>query len=152
MEKGFAYIFLRKDGAPLVKGWAGHVGWGFSVGNHSRFYCGSTENASGSPVVLPGRDNGWWGEEYDLSGMLQAMVNRNYDAYKVASVREPNSVAAVRIAKETKGRGYAGLTNNCLDHLWDVLAAYGVKDLPLAQLYPYPNQWFAMFNGEYHNL
>ncbi len=36
--------------------------------------------------------------------------------------------------------GFPG--NNCADHTYDVLSAYGVTGLPLLQFVPKPNEWF----------
>lgn len=150
---GLAYVFLRKDGAALPVGWAGHVGWGFLLEDNQTFYCGSTENDGGNPLVPIGSDNGWWGSETaDEQTMVSLMRLRNYDAYKMATVRNADPASARKTADGTKTYGYTLIANNCLNHLWYVLSNYGVRDLPLIQLYPYPNQWFAMFNGEYHNI
>lgn len=151
--KGQAYIFLRKDGAPVPGGFAGHVGWGFSLGPDGPFYAGSTENPSGMPVVLPGGDNGWWGAEFATeAAMIAAFATRQYDGYKWASVREPKPGVARAMADHQKAEGYTALKNNCLDHAYEVLQAYGVDDLPWLQTHPAPNDWFAAFNGEYRNL
>ena len=151
--KGLAYVFLRKDGAPLVRGWAGHVGWGFLVNEEGALLFGSTENDSGQPYLPPGSNNGWWSQRASSEAeMIEVIAERNYDAYKVATVRNCDPKGAELTAIETGTRGYIGTWNNCLDHTWDILAAYGVRDLALAQMYPTPNQWFAMVNGEYRNI
>ncbi|HLO03493.1 MAG TPA: hypothetical protein VK191_10310 [Symbiobacteriaceae bacterium] len=151
--KGRAYIFLRKDGAAIPGGFAGHVGWGFSLGADGPFYAGSTENPSGMPVVLPGGDNGWWGAEFPSeAAMIEAFGARQYDGFKWATVREPNLGAARAVAEHQQVEGYTGLRNNCLDHAYKILRAYGVDDLPWLQNHPAPSDWFAAFNGEYKNL
>jgi hypothetical protein len=151
--KGLAYVFLRKDGAPLPPGCAGHVAWGLLLEDGSSCYGGSTENYAGSPLVLPGRDNGWWGERFaDEAALVAAMRSRSYDGYKVATLREWHPAEATAAALVSRGRGYTALGNNCLDHVWGVLSAYGVKDLPWLQSHPSPSDWFAVYNGEYHNL
>jgi hypothetical protein len=149
--KGLAYVFLRKDGAAVVGFFAGHVGWGFQVGE-DRFFCGSTENTSGAPFVAPGGDNGWWGQEASKEEMFDLFRQLNYDAYKVGTVRNSKPEAAKSAAIASKGWGYKGLGNNCLDHVWRILDAYGDVGLPLAQTHPAPNDWFAVYNGEHYNL
>lgn len=149
---GRAYVFIRKDGAPLPLGCAGHVAWGVELADGT-FFCGSTENPGGAPIVLPGGENGWWGELFNSEAAACAAVRaRNYDGYKVATVRDAQPEAARTVGEETRHRGYQAVGGNCLDHAWDVLKAYSVKDLPWAQTHPSPNDWFAVFNGEYHNL
>jgi len=150
--KSRCFVFVRKSGAPLagvLNG--GHVGWGFQVGE-DRFYYGSTENRSGSPFVAPGEDNDWWAADGTEAEMLARFIELDYDGYKVATVREPHPEAARRLAEESQQWGYTGLTNNCLDHLWRILEAYGEPWLPFAQTHPIPNDWFAQYLGEYRNL
>ena len=156
MTKGFVYVFLRKDGAPLPTGCAGHVGWGFAVQNGPNdldAVCGSTENFKGEYHVPAGGDIGFWWKRFrtDIE-MFKEMASRNYDGYKVATVRNCNPEAAIATARDTSMRGYDGIGNNCLDHAFAILEAYGVNDLPWKQTHPSPNDWFAQFNGEYHNL
>ena len=156
MVKGFVYVFLRKDGAPLPTGCAGHVGWGFAIENGPNdldAVCGATENFKGAFHVDPGGDIGFWWKRFNHEAeMLQEMARRNYDGVKMATVRGGNYEAAIAMARDTSMRGYDGLGNNCLDHAFAVLEAYGVKDLPWKQTHPSPNDWFAQFNGEYKNL
>lgn len=150
---GRAYVFLRKDGAPLPGGHAGHIGWGVRLAPGGPYFCGSTENQSGHPWVPPGGDNGWWGQEAATEeAMVQLFKERSYDAYKWATVRTCDAAAARQEAERQQGAGYAGLRNNCLDHSYQVLEAYGLKDLPWLQTHPAPSDWFAQFNGEYRNI
>lgn len=148
---GMAYVFLRKAGAPLPLGCAGHVGWGFSLPS-GRCYYGSTENPNGYSFVKPGDDNGWWAAEGNTQVMIRQMQSRKYDAYKRATIRKCNPSSAQVKANETQNAGYSAIGGNCLDHAWWILHAYGVNDLPWTQTHPSPNDWFAVFNGEYHNL
>lgn len=154
-QKGLVYVFLRKDGAPLPVGCAGHVAWGFAVQGQQDLdaVAGATENYKGIADIPPGGDTGFWWTKFPADReMFQEMSRRNYDGYKVATVRDFNADAALSIARDTAGRGYNWFNNNCLNHVWDILKAYGVDDLPLTQFHPSPNDWFAQFNGEYHNL
>jgi hypothetical protein len=159
MTKGLAYVFLRKDGAPLPPGCAGHVGWAFQLADDT-FCAGATENLKGAPFVPPGHDNDAWVQVLATeAALVQHMTSLTlqghqlgYDAYKVTTVRDCNPDAAEQAGNAIVHWGYTALGNNCLDHVWKVLAAYGVKDLPWAQTHPSPNDWFGVFNGEYHNL
>lgn len=150
--RGYAYVFLRKDGAPLPPGCAGHVGWAFALADGG-FYCGSTENAQGRPFVPPGGDNGWWvSAAADERALCDHFLRRDYDGYKVATVRDCDPAKARATADALRDRGYAALRNNCLDHVHRVLRAYGDPGLPWPSTHPSPNDWFAAFNGEYRNL
>jgi len=149
---GRSFVFVRKNGAPLagvLNG--GHVGWGFQVAE-DRCYYGSTENSSGAPYVAPGADSGWWAHEGTEAEMLARFTELAYDGYKVATVRDPHPEEARQVADASATWGYTGLTNNCLDHLWRILDAYGEPWLPFAQTHPIPNDWFAQYIGEYRNL
>jgi hypothetical protein len=150
--KGYAYVFLRRDGAPLPPGCAGHTGWGFLLREDGTCRFGATENPSGKPFISPGGDNGGWEGEGDQAAMLAAMRARNYDAYKVAGIRNFNPSAAEAAAKAVKSAGYRAVGSNCLDHTYQVLRAYGVEDLPWLQTHPSPNDWFALFNGQYQEV
>lgn len=150
--RGYAFAFLRRNGAPLPgTNYGGHLGWGF-LDMNGHYYFGSTENQSGSPLILPGQNNGWWGMNGTEQDMYREMDARNYDGYKVIVVQNPNPTKAWNTALDTKGRGFAGIFNNCLDHTYDVLEHYGVIGMPWKQTHPAPNDWFGSLNGEFHNL
>lgn len=148
---GRALVFLRRDGAPLPPGCAGHTGWGFQIEDGGYIF-GSTENTSGAPVIAAGSDNGAWHGRGSLDDAVKAMRKRHYDAWKLASFRNGNPAAAWKRAQEMEASGYVALGNNCLDHTFRVLESYGQPDLPWPMTHPSPNDWFAVYNGEFHNI
>lgn len=151
--KGSVYVFLRKDGAPLLTGPAGHVGWGFVLDDEGHCFCGSTENNTGEAVVFQGGNNdAWFSEVASAEEMLALFRTRDYDCYKVSTVRDGKAGNARKIGETAPNWGYFGLFNNCLDHVYKVLAAYGDQGMPWLQNHGAPNDWFALYNGEYHNL
>ena len=151
--KGMAYVFLRKDGAILPSGPAGHVGWGVHMIDGPKWFCGATENSSGGLIVPPGQNtDGWYKEVASEAEMLDLFRVRLYDAYKVASVRSPRPAAARVIGEKAPTFGYTGLFNNCLDHTFKVLGAYGDLGMPWPQTNPVPSHWFGAYLGEYRNL
>lgn len=151
--KGLAYVFLRKDGAPLPTGPAGHVGWGFLLDEQGRCFCGSTENNSGKAFVAPrGTNDAWASEVESAEAMIALFRSHGYDCYKVSAVRDGTAAEARTVGETAANRGYAGLFNNCLDHVHKVLTEYGEPGMPWPQTHPAPNDWFAAYNGEYHNL
>lgn len=97
-KKGLAYVFLRKDGAPVPTGCAGHVAWGFAFlagPNDFDAIAGSTENYKGLAEIPAGGDTGFWWKKFRTErDMFQEMARLNYDAYKVATVREFNAEPA----------------------------------------------------------
>ena len=152
-SKGLAYVFVRRDGAWLPTGPAGHLGWGFATQDGAGFYCGATENPFTAPLILPGHENGWWSlAASSEQAICDAMRSRGYDGYKVATVRDCDPKKARDIADATRTAGYTIFTNNCMDHVYAVLEAYGIKGLPWKQNHPAPNEWFVYFIGEYRNL
>lgn len=140
---GLAFVFVRRNAAVLH---AGHVGWGFQLAN-GQFFCGATENPRGYPLILMGGDNGWWGSQNPSEDdMLNEMRKRAFNQYKFQDMTNANPDVAYKAALLTKTWGYAAVGNNCLDHTYAVLYAYGVKNLPLKQLHPAPNDWFDDWN------
>lgn len=141
---GLAFVFVRRNAAVLH---AGHVGWGFQLANGD-FFCGATENPSGNPIVIPGGNNGWWGKPCaQEDDMLNEMRARAYNQYKMENIPNSDPQAAYDAALQTEKWGYSALGNNCLDHTYAVLYAFGVKNLPLKQLHPAPNDWFDTFQS-----
>jgi hypothetical protein len=150
--KGRAYVFLRRNGAPLPTGPAGHVGWAIEM-EDGQFFAGSTENNSASFIVQPGSDNAAWVQTAaDEEAMIDLFRQRGYDGYKVATTRDCKPESAAAIGRKAAGWGYTGLFNNCLDHAYAVIDAYGLPGMPWKQTNPVPSNWFAMFVGEYQNL
>jgi hypothetical protein len=149
---GFGYVFLRRNGAPLPLGYGGHVGWGFVEDANGTCYFGATEDTTGQPIIPPGSDNGWWALEGNEAAMLAAMKARAYDGYKKAVVNDCHGGAGRAAADATRLAGYYFIRGNCLDHAYQVLYAYGTVGMPWRETHPAPNDWFAQFNGEFHNL
>ncbi|UXY32399.1 hypothetical protein [Streptomyces sp. HUAS TT20] len=149
---GYEFVFLRRDGAPLPPGRAGHVGWGFLLADGD-FYAGSTENFGGAPVIPPGGQNGWWAKRFaSADEMLSEFRSRRYHALKQCRVNDADWAAAEAKAKETGSSGYSAWANNCLDHTYRILEAYGDDGLPWPLTHPAPNDWFAVFNAAYEDL
>ncbi len=84
--------------------------------------------------------------------MIFMFKRRNYHAFKKTKVAIAYPDNALAKARQLSANGYGALGNNCLDHTFRVLEAYGVKDLPWLQTHPSPNDWFAQFNGDYHDI
>ena len=86
MTKGFVYVFLRKDGAPLPTGCAGHVGWGFAVQNGPNdldAVCGSTENFKGEYHVPAGGDIGFWWKRFRTDIEMFKEKTKKYSKYEL---------------------------------------------------------------------
>jgi hypothetical protein len=152
-----AYVFLRKSGAPLPIGCAGHVGWGVTLADGT-IVAGSTENTSGEPFVPPGHANGHWDQVFATQADLVSFLGNGtgerpaYDALKILGVRNADPERAAALGRDTANWGYTAMGNNCADHVWKVLEAYGEVGLPLLQTHPSPNEWFALVVGEYVEL
>lgn len=152
-----AYVFVRKNGAALPTGCAGHVGWAFTDGA-GVITAGSTENPSGRPWVNTGDDNGAWFDRFESEAALLAEISAEtprhpaYDALKILEVRAPRAADAEAYARTTPQLGYSALGNNCLDHAHRVLSLFGEQGLPWPQTHPSPNEWFSLLIGEYRSL
>lgn len=139
---GAAYVFMRPGFC--IRGVANpfsptHVGFGFEV-SPGVFLFGSVENSGGSPVVLPGFDNGFWMTTGTVDQMMATFrdpsyscfhgMSQGYTAYKMTVVQNPSVCAAVSFAETLYTVGYGILTDNCLDAVFSVLGVYGVKFTP----------------------
>jgi hypothetical protein len=70
-----------------------------------------------------------------------------YTQYKVIGINKPNLLAAKKATEEIMYKGFQGISNNCLDHTYTVLAALGLNifQLPSRQIFLFPNKWFGEF-------
>src|SRR5205814_1001240 len=143
--KGVAAIFVRWSGADGL----GHIGWAFQsdydLQTQRNFYWyGSVENPSGKISVPDGDPQaiGFWDKYGDWSNVLQDFQARGYNQWKydTASPRHPEP--AQQMMKVIALRGYNLFGRNCANAVYDILKAYGESDLPLLQLFPWPNSWF----------
>ncbi len=164
-SQGRAFIFIKPENVNFKFGSAGHIGWGFMLSD-GRFYCGATENYAKGDIrtylVLAGYDNDFWSELcQDENDMFRKMKSLGYTQYKWVGVNNPKIRAAKIATEEVQNKGFQGISNNCLDHVYTVLAAYGLGfwELPSRQVFIFPNKWFGEFyqkvggNGIYgHNL
>lgn len=148
-QTGRAYIFIKPENVAGL----GHIGWGFMLSDGS-FYAGATENyykgnAATAYWVNAGADNEFWAEMFlTEQKMFEKMKTLGYSEYKSIPVNYPNIAGGKRRADEVMMKGFQGISNNCLDHTYQVLEAYGVKNMPWRQTNPTPNGWFKAF---YHN-
>lgn len=140
---GEAYVFLNPT-KPIN---LGHTGWGFKLANGNYMY-GSTENSKSYPVIRKGDDNGYWEREGTRDDMLGAFRGMKYTHYKVATVANANPTAARSKARFTKGNGYGVTGNNCMDHVYWILQAYNVPNLPWPSTHWAPNSWANDFKGK----
>lgn len=159
-----AYAFVRWSGAPLpAVGHGGHVGWGF-VGRNEQgkilYLGGATEGMpeGSSPVnkmyVPPGQDAFTWNRVFESEQKLLKYMKQvhKYDAYKVIPVKAARWQFAYNTGKQIEQMGYTGVTNNCLDHAYAVIKAYGATELPTPFRHPLPKDWYNLLPGPSINL
>ncbi|HEY3332346.1 MAG TPA: hypothetical protein VGK19_20120 [Capsulimonadaceae bacterium] len=149
---GTAFVFRRKVSVPLGNGGsAGHVAWGFTVGDV--IVCGGTENTGMHEWIPVGVDNGSWHREVkSIAEMEEVMREGNYEDYKSLKVLTPDPDAALRVVANNEVIGYSATGNNCLDHAYQVLIHYCALTLPIPTFNPIPNGWFSAIAGEYHRI
>jgi Ricin-type beta-trefoil lectin domain-like len=141
---GRACIFLQPAGAPVLGDNRGHVGWGYRIGDSDQYIFGATENPSGAYHIAAGKNAGMWTAQGTWSQMLNAFRNqpyfpvvsggppRPYNAYtKYKCYDTPTSsvTAANNEVNVVKAAGYDGLGNNCMNHAYRILKAYGTPSL-----------------------
>jgi hypothetical protein len=146
---GKACVFNAPTGVAVFRGHEifGHVGWGFELPN------GNWDFGANEGSAFLGISKTWYAE-----GTWQRMLNvfsnsgfyhsaGHYTQYKCATVKTTSTdIADARaIVAEEYHEYYYPPTHDCESQVYNVLAAYGVKDLPsdMARLYwPSPNNWF----------
>lgn len=146
---GEACVFNAPTGVAVIHGLEvfGHVGWGFELAS------GNWEFGANEGAAILGVSKTWYAK-----GTWQQMLNAfrdngyyhsagHYTQYKCATVATTSAdIAEARaILVEEYHERYYPPTHDCESQVYDVLAAYGVKDLPsdMSRLYwPSPNNWF----------
>lgn len=136
VTNGKACVFIRPNGA----NGAGHVGWLFQ--NLSAYTYGSTENPSGKPTVPAGGDIGWWWKSASFDQAKKDMKAKGYTGYKCVTVGKGNITSATNAALATKSGGYSVIGNNCMDHSYRILKAFGAS-MPSPTLELAPNLWYS---------
>ncbi len=153
---GRVCVFLAPTGAFNL----GHVGWAFLEGGTSNWIFGATENRSGLPFVKPGDNNyawvlngPWAGPRGSVLATFAGQLTLGGTVYhgagyytQVRCQNTPSSAvgAAVARANAIKGYGYGVVTDNCMDHAYNVLTTYGASlvDPASNRAYWAPNVWF----------
>ncbi len=138
---GRVCLFLRTNGAPVLFDRMGHVGWGYEIGPDS-YRFGATENPSGARQVPPGGDIGWWRDSGSFDQMLRTMQATNYDHYSCRTTDVADATAADAKALAVRDGGYLGIGNNCLDHTYDILTAYGARFATSRKTHLRPRDWY----------
>lgn len=153
---GRVCVFLAPSGTFNL----GHVGWAFLEGGTSNWIFGATENRSNLPFVKPGDNNyawvlngPWAGPRGSVlatfAGQLSIGGTFYHGAGYYTQVRCQNTSnssvgAAVARANAIKGYGYGVVTDNCMDHAYNVLTTYGGNLVNPASNRAYwsPTVWF----------
>jgi len=135
-----ASVFVRHHSGDEM----GHVGWAFESGD-GRIHAGSVENHSGH-FFSPSQGDGFWSAV--TADPLPLMLRRQYDEVKWVDVEAPDPVSAARVVLWIKQQAYRAAFRNCEDDVYDVLRAYGVRNLPAPAWHWLPNRWFRLFPGE----
>lgn len=142
----------------------GHVGWGFQLQN-GNFMFGSKEATPKEfeghfpPGTIPeGKPNGVFIQEHPLEQMLSAIKAGGnpqgprffYHQYKLLTAQNPNISDAIRVAQDSKNRGYGVAGNNCMDDVYKIITAYAGGDknfLPWPSTHWLPNHFFDDINA-----
>jgi hypothetical protein len=125
----------------LLFGLAGHVGWGFELpGGNWEF--GANEGPKWWPLVKADVSitAAHTGSE---ATMLAWFINAGgYTRYRCVTVPAFNASAAEQQVSHEQNELYLVPSQDCESQAYNVLNAYGVKNLPNDLLDPVPNNWF----------
>jgi hypothetical protein len=140
----FALAFLRSSGAQGL----GHVGWAFRAENGA-FNVGAVENPSGLPFALPGHTGFWTDWVADpVAAFRLASSFGTYDHYKLIPVDVAHPREAWETVRWVEAQPYLLSGRNCSDSAYDVLQAYGVRDMAPPKQAWNPNMWFLGLPGQ----
>lgn len=149
-RKGVAYVFI----APKMAILQGHIGWGYML-DDGTYSFGATDAPGGNVAIARGRDTNtpWRATAVTEREMLDAFKRHyspsdTYREYKRTFVMQRNAGAAEFKSNEIRSWGYGLWGNNCLDHTYAVLEAYGVDKnsvMSWKETRPAPNSWFRAF-------
>jgi hypothetical protein len=147
-QDGAAVVFVRRKATMGV----GHVGWGFLihsgdgdvvnlVGDGNVWEIGAVENHHGW-IITPPLEDGYWHER--TAQPLKAVASRKYDHYKVVPITTPNVERAVQQERLVSERPYMAAVGNCMNDVYHIPTAYGVRNLPNPELLVnwLPNAWY----------
>lgn len=121
----------------------GHVGWAFdwSAGSVN---AGAVENHSGA-FDTPVSQMGFWTDfSSDPTPRMRELL---YDDVKFVDVDDANPIAAYRVVLWIKRQPFRAIHRNCLDDTYDVLRAFGVRNMDAPSRDLIPNEWFKRFRG-----
>jgi hypothetical protein len=121
----------------------GHVGWAFDMGDGT-VNAGSVENHGGH-IFTPASKMGFW--DACFADPVAAMADHGYDDLKWMQVDRPDPLLAYRTVRWIEHEAYKALHRNCEDDVYDVLRAFGVRDLVLPSLVWFPKSWFRRLRG-----
>ena len=122
----------------------GHVGWGFELPT------GNWEYGANDGAGKGGKSNTWvrTGSKAAMVAMFAhggpGQENDNYNRYRCATVKVPNSYAAELQVNREQGEPYYIYLQDCETDAYHVLTEYGVANLPSTAWFPDPNAWFLL--------
>ncbi len=146
-NKGVAYVFVN----PNLAAMQGHIAWAYML-DDGTYAHGETMAPGGRLTIPAGRDTN--SPRRDKAHTEREMLDYlrdtgyHYTEYKRTFVMRRNARAAEAKAEEIRDWGYGLYGNNCLDHTYAVLEAYGVdksRVMPWKEFRPAPNSWFRAF-------
>lgn len=136
-----AAVFVRRSGAFGL----GHIGWAFAL-DASLFDDGSVENPAGTPYTPPSED-GFWQCNVSAAAFVGPFVPLGYDHYKTLTAPNPDPAFAQQVVSWISTQPYFVIGRNCMDDVYDVLRAFGLRNLPVPAIEVIPNWWFDALPG-----
>ena len=134
-------VFVRRGGASGL----GHTGWAFEWPT-GWFNVGAVENLASKRRASPDEMGFWTMHTLDPVAAMQQQL-KPYDEYKVFFIANPQPKIAWKTVVWESRTTYSVIRHNCIDVVYDILRAYGVKTLldPAEEFIP--NDWYDALPG-----
>jgi uncharacterized membrane protein HdeD (DUF308 family) len=136
-----AVVFVRRRGANGL----GHIGWAFEWTN-GWFNTGSVENKTNKPFAKPEEMGFWTAHTLDPIATMRRL-NSTYDEYKLFYISQPHPKVAWKTAIWESRQPYYALRHNCNDVAYNILRAFGARELVDPAEQHVPNDWFDALAG-----
>jgi hypothetical protein len=142
-SSGAACVFNAPNGVVPTFHLVGHVGWGFELPS-GNWEFGANEGPGSRDVSKT------WSQTGSRGTMVAAFTKGGpynkggyYTQYRCATVNGFNATAAEQQVSHESHELYAIPGRDCEAQAFNVLAKYGVKNMPGDIFYSLPNIWFA---------
>jgi len=136
-----AVVFVRRSAA----GGLGHIAWGFEW-TKGWFHVGAVENLQRNLFAQPADMDFWSSHTLDPMTTIQQRAYP-YDEYKLFFVPQPRPKDAWNTVIWESRQPYSFVHHNCCDVTYEILCAYGCRELLDPAREFVPNDWYDALPG-----